>query len=175
MSEPKADAPEPSAASPAPRWRFAAGVVLFAIGLISPVFVPLVARLPLGSGATTAISGLLVFGIPEVLWLAAAAVMGKEGFDRLKQRLFGWLRAFAPADRVSRTRYRVGLVMFTLPLVLGLAQPYAEVWWPEVGQTRLEFVGALDVMWFASFFVLGGDFWDKLRALFVHDARVSTG
>jgi hypothetical protein len=24
----------------------------------------------------------------------------------------------------------------------------------------------------ASLFVLGGDFWDKLRALFVHEARV---
>jgi hypothetical protein len=24
-----------------------------------------------------------------------------------------------------------------------------------------------------SLFVLGGDFWDKVRALFVHDARVT--
>jgi hypothetical protein len=27
-------------------------------------------------------------------------------------------------------------------------------------------------MFVASLFVLGGDFWDKVRALFVHDARV---
>jgi hypothetical protein len=29
----------------------------------------------------------------------------------------------------------------------------------------------LDVITLASLFVLGGDFWDKVRALFLHDAR----
>jgi len=29
-----------------------------------------------------------------------------------------------------------------------------------------------DLMFLASLFVLGGDFWDKVRALFVHHARV---
>ena len=29
-----------------------------------------------------------------------------------------------------------------------------------------------DVMFVASLFVLGGDFWDKVRSLFVHDAEV---
>jgi len=28
-----------------------------------------------------------------------------------------------------------------------------------------------DVMFVVSLFVLGGDFWDKVRALFVYDAR----
>jgi len=28
-----------------------------------------------------------------------------------------------------------------------------------------------DAIFVASFFVLGGEFWDKLRALFVHGAR----
>ena len=31
-----------------------------------------------------------------------------------------------------------------------------------------------DVMFVASFFVLGGDFWDKISALFIHNARVLT-
>ena len=29
-----------------------------------------------------------------------------------------------------------------------------------------------DLVFVASLFVLGGDFWDKVRALFVHDANV---
>jgi hypothetical protein len=29
----------------------------------------------------------------------------------------------------------------------------------------------LDLITLASLFVLGGDFWDKVRALFLHDAR----
>ena len=31
---------------------------------------------------------------------------------------------------------------------------------------------AADMIFIASFFVLGGDFWDKLHALFVREARV---
>ena len=30
---------------------------------------------------------------------------------------------------------------------------------------------ALDALFVASLFVLGGDFWDKLRALFIRDAK----
>jgi hypothetical protein len=30
----------------------------------------------------------------------------------------------------------------------------------------------LDLITLTSLFVLGGDFWDKVRALFLHDARV---
>jgi hypothetical protein len=30
---------------------------------------------------------------------------------------------------------------------------------------------AADVIFLASFFVLGGDFWDKLHALFIREAR----
>ena len=29
-----------------------------------------------------------------------------------------------------------------------------------------------DLMFFSSFFVLGGEFWDKLHALFIYDAKV---
>jgi hypothetical protein len=29
----------------------------------------------------------------------------------------------------------------------------------------------LDLVTLVSLFVLGGDFWDKVRALFLHDAR----
>jgi len=29
-----------------------------------------------------------------------------------------------------------------------------------------------DLMFVASFLVLGGDFWDKIRSLFIHRARV---
>jgi hypothetical protein len=30
----------------------------------------------------------------------------------------------------------------------------------------------MDLLLFSSLFVLGGDFWDKIRGLFIHDAVV---
>ena len=40
----------------------------------------------------------------------------------------------------------------------------------EVNQIRIALV--LDAMFLASFFVLGGQFWDKVRALFVRTAKM---
>ena len=38
-------------------------------------------------------------------------------------------------------------------------------------ETRVIISLTMQTMFLASFFVLGGDFWDKARALFVWDAR----
>jgi hypothetical protein len=38
-------------------------------------------------------------------------------------------------------------------------------------ETRVAISLVMQTMFLASFFVLGGDFWDKARALFVWDAR----
>jgi hypothetical protein len=51
-----------------------------AIGFLSPLLIPLVTRPSLGTEWKTAISGLLLPGIPEVFAPAVIAVMGSEGF-----------------------------------------------------------------------------------------------
>ena len=75
-------------------------------------------------------------------------------------------------DRVSPARYRIGLVMFVLPILFGWLGPYGASHIP--GYEAHRFVVSLlgDVMFVASLFVLGGDFWDKIRALFIHGAKV---
>jgi hypothetical protein len=62
--------------------------------------------------------------------------------------------------------------MFSLPILFGWLAPYAAHYVPgyEVHRLSINIIG--DLMLFTSLFVLGGDFWDKVRALFVHDARV---
>jgi hypothetical protein len=161
-----------TAVQPPSGWRFGMGIILFVLGLICPVFIPLVTATDLAGKWKAAISGLLAIGIPELLWMAAAAVLGKAGFNYLKGRLFSLFKKVAPPDVVSRTRYRVGLVMFLLPLLFGFLVPYAPHLVPgyEGHRFAVNLVG--DLLLISSLFVLGGDFWDKLRALFVHGARV---
>lgn len=48
---------------------------------------------------------------------------------------------------------------------------YVPQWLPDHSSPRLYANLAADFLFLASLFVLGGDFWDKLRALFVYDAR----
>jgi hypothetical protein len=89
----------------------------------------------------------------------------------IKERFFMFLKKHGPPDRVSLARYRIGLVMFVLPVLFGWLGPYGAHLIP--GYETHRFVVSLigDVMFIASLFVLGGDFWDKVRALFTYNAR----
>jgi hypothetical protein len=154
--------------------RLYTGGVIFVAGFLSPLLVPLVTASPLPVGWKTAISGLLLVGVPELAMLVAAAVMGKAGFSYLKQRLFAFMgKHFAPTETVSLMRYRIGLVLFTIPLLFGWVVPYISGFTLTFDEHRLLFAVAGDLLLVSSLFVLGGEFWDKLRALFIYKAKVS--
>jgi hypothetical protein len=147
--------------------RFAIGVGLFALGFAAPAFIPFVTASDLPVAWKTGLSGLLALGVPEIMLVAAVAVMGKSGFAELKRRLGRVLRRYGPPDTVSRTRHRIGLVMFIAPLVLGWLGPYLRDHFPGWDAHSLLWSVSGDLVFLASFFVLGGDFWDKVRSLFL--------
>jgi hypothetical protein len=153
-------------------WRFRLGLIVLVVGWLSPLCIPLITATELPTRWKTIISGALAVGIPEVFTVAAIAIMGKSGYNLIKERIFSFLKKHGPPDRVSLTRYRIGLVMFVLPAIFGWLGPYGVHLIP--GYETHRFVVSLigDVMFVASLFVLGGDFWDKIRALFSHSARV---
>ncbi len=161
-----------SAAAPVPGWRITTGVTLFVVGLVCPLFIPLVTATDLTARFKVVLSGALALGVPELLWLAAVAFMGKAGFDLIKRRVFGFMKRHAMPATVSRTRYQVGLVLFLVPVMLGFAQPYVSTVFEQLAEYRVQVGVAGDVLLLVSLFVLGGEFWDKVRALFVHGARV---
>ena len=152
------------------RWRLRLGVIVFVIGFLSPLLIPLVTASELPTKWKAVISGCLAVGIPELFSIAAIAIMGKSGFNYFKERFFSFLKKYGPADRVSRTRYRIGLVMFCLPIFFGWLAPYFPHIVPgyETHRFLVNLIG--DMMFVSSLFVLGGDFWDKIRALFVYGA-----
>lgn len=147
-------------------WRFKVGVALFAWIILSWLSLPIEAALGMPAstiGATTAV--LLVLN--KVVFVVATAVMGKAGFLALKATVF---RKIAPPVKVSPMRYRIGLVMFILPFIHSLLETWASHMAPQLVQNRLWVDIAMDGLLIASLFVLGGNFWDKLRALFITDA-----
>ena len=152
-------------------WRFPVGVTIFLAGFAAPLAIPLVTSSDLPAAWKTAIAGAFAVGVPEIAMVVAAAVMGKAGFARLKSQFGRFLKKYGPPERVSRVRYRVGLAMFTLPLLLAWLAPYLGHHLPGYGEHRLVWAIGADLVFVASFFVLGGEFWDKLRALFVYGAR----
>lgn len=153
--------------SSAERRRFRLGSALLVLSFCAPALIPLVTLSDLSGAWKATLAGALAAGVPEVGMLAAVAVMGKAGFQRFKTALGRRLAPLAPAQHVGRARHNVGVVLFALPLVLAWGTPYLGEHLPGHADHPLVYAVAGDVLLLVSLFVLGGDFWDKLRGLFV--------
>jgi hypothetical protein len=111
--------------------------------------------------------GMLV--VAELLLIIAVAIAGKDGWKLITGYLLRAFSRFAPAEKVGRQRYRIGLAMFVVPLLTAWATPYVSGLLPLTQAQVLSIAVAGDVLLLASLFVLGGEFWDKLRSLFDYD------
>lgn len=152
-------------------WRFRVGAAIFVVGFSSPLLIPVVVASDLPPEIKTALSGLLAAGIPELFSLVAVAILGKEGFARLKEIALRFLKRHGPPERVSRTRYRTGTAMFVVAVLYGWASPYVSHILSFVDANSLAVAAGGDLLLVTSLFALGGEFWDKLRALFHHGAK----
>jgi len=152
--------------------RLTIGGAVIVVGFLSPLLIPLATSTNWSIGLKSAVSGLLALGIPEVFMIIGVAIVGKDGYQFLKEKLFAFLKRFAPPDFVSPRRYRIGLIMFGLPIVIGWAGPYLFHFIP--GLHDLPFWSFIpgDLIFLSSFIVLGGNFWDKLSGLFKYDGIV---
>ena len=170
MSTSKQDGPIEAVAPPTARlW---SGVGVFAFGwILALTLVPFVTSSNLPNSAKATLTTLLVVVVPKVFLLAAIAILGKPGFAYLKGVVWGFFRRIAPPPQVGVWRYRIGLVMFFLPLVFSIFFQYFQPIFEGGAEARpvLERVG--DIVQIIALFVLGGDFWDKLRSLFVRNAK----
>ncbi|MHA6493558.1 transporter suffix domain-containing protein [Pseudomonas borbori] len=157
------------------KWRFKLGIAILCLMPTLWLLVPIAAAADVPGSTIAAITGAL-FIVNKVLLLLVIAVMGKAGFQELKQHLFGYVLNLSPRAEleVSVTRHRIGLVMFCLPLLSSFLEPYIDALAPGLrpNSWALQLLG--DVLLIGSFFVLGGNFWEKLRALFIRTARVTT-
>ena len=154
-----------------PQTRLKLGVALLIVGLIVPAGTLFVAATDWPVAVKTVLSSIFLFGF-EIMIIPAVALMGKDNFDRIWAGAMRHLKTLKPAGGVSKRRYTIGLYMLVLPTLYAWIASYAPSWLPENYVMRVWVNLGLDVVTLASLFVLGGDFWDKVRALFLHDARV---
>ncbi len=164
----KSNAPENSSGEIG-KTRLAIGAVLFVGGFLSPLLIPLVTQSDLPGSWKVFLSTGLVAGLPEVGMVLAAAVLGRQGFSLLKEKLFSLLHKHTAPEAVSAKRYRIGTLMFLTPLALGWLAPYAVHFFPALASKTVWPAFILDLTFAASFFVLGAGFWEKMRNLFVYE------
>jgi len=118
---------QPESAS---NWRLKAGIAVLVLAMALPLSALLVPLLDLPMAQSALIGGALVAGAPEVLMLLAAALLGRQNFDRI-----------VPS-------------------------------WMPAGDNRIVILAAADVAFILSIFVMGGEFWEKFRRLFVWEGKV---
>ena len=153
-------------AAPPPKGRLLLGAGVFVLGwIVTLSVVPLITASSLSMSAAATVSGLVVFIGPKLGVLAAIAIMGKPGFAYLKGLIFGYLK---PPAEVSSARHRIGMVMFVGAILFGFLEPYFLRGFAARG---VRYSLAVDLVLLTSIFVLGGDFWDKIRALFIREAK----
>lgn len=157
----------------ASRARLILGGSLWFVTRFTPLLVPSVQRSGLPDGLKLALSGLLFFGIPELFLLIAIAIMGRDGYRFITRLVWRIVRKQAPPEQVSVLRYRIGLVLFSIPVLFAILSPYVGHLIPDLEANARVYAMAGDALLLISLFVLGGEFWDKLRALFVHKATAT--
>jgi hypothetical protein len=153
-------------------WRLKLGAVLFGLSILLPILgIPVVTAFGLSAGMIASVSGVILVAA-EVIGLLAIAVMGKPGYTYIKSRVFGFLKQYGPPRKVSRLRYNIGLVMFSVPILFGWVSIYAAELIPGFTRHPLPYAIGGDILLVAGLVMLGGNFWDKIRSLFVYDADV---
>lgn len=153
-----------------PNARLRIGIVLLITGLILPLGIYPLSATSLPTPIKTALGGIMFFGF-ELMAIPAIAIMGKENFDRIVAKITQYFHFLKPAGNISTFRHRVGIILFFIPLLPTYIMAYAPEWLPDTSPYRLWINISSDLIFLVSLFILGGDFWDKLRALFTKDAR----
>lgn len=150
--------------------RLVSGISVFVVGQLTTLLIPLVSASSLSPVWKTTLSGILFFVTPQLAIFVAIAIFGKSGYDHLKGFVFSWLKKYLMPDQIGPVRHFIGLVMFVLPLLFGWMEPYCGPLIPGYIAHKVWFCAGSDLMFTLSFLVLGREFWDKIRSLFIYDA-----
>jgi hypothetical protein len=151
--------------------RFKIGLAFLVAGIIMPFGAVFIAKTDWPLSVKGLVGGFLVVGGPEIMTILAVAVMGRENYDVIIKKIFSWFKKLKPSGTVSKLRYTIGLILFLVPIIPSYIMAYIPNWLPDVSPERFYINITSDVIFISSFFVLGGDFWDKIRALFIKDAK----
>lgn len=154
-----------------PAWRFRLGILSFFLAF-APHVVTGILMLSGANARAIATMAAISFTVNKLMLLASVVLLGRPGFNRLKKRFVGAFQQYLMPDEVGPLRNGIGLVMFVVPLVFAWKAPYVTELMPLLGRHSTTAAIITDAVFVASLFVLGGGFWDKLRALFVRQASV---
>jgi hypothetical protein len=106
-----------------------------------------------------------------IMKIASIAILGKASYAWINYQVHYFYHKVARPHQITPLRYNLGLVLFVLPFLPNYMISFMPHLIPISLTTRYIIIVSADMMFLTSLFVLGGDFWDKLRALFIYTAK----
>ena len=151
----------------------------FPVFFATPLIVSMLDLSAMDSAAL--IGGVLV--VVEILWIISIPLLGKQGFDEVKSKAFGWLKR--SEKFVGRTRHYFAVILLVACLfidaltnlaIVGVdlfvdvaADPNATLFGMTFQQQATLYISAqilTTIGVVASMILLGGDFWERIRRAF---------
>src|SRR5262249_5834091 len=136
-----------------------------------PLGALVVPMLGLSTAQAALLAGALVAGVPEVLCILAVALLGKATFQYLTHRAKRALRRAVVDRPASRARYYIGLAIVLVSWLPAYLYAYVPGAMPG-GPARIYILAGMDLAFVASVFVMGGEFWEKVRRIFVYEGKI---
>lgn len=150
-------------------WKFYIGISCLVMSCILPLLGLIVPFLHLSLAVSSIIIGILTIGGPEILILLAVAFLGKETLTFIKQKVFAFFKRKKTIKPVSKFRYYFGLSILLasgIPLYLDAYFPH---WLPDDKKIHYFVLVFSDLVFVSSFFILGDNFWEKFKNLFIYN------
>ena len=121
-------------------------------------------------GVNAVLIGLSVVGGPDVLLIAAIAMLGRDGVADLMGRFGSVIKRLTEWDAVTRTRYTVGLWIAGLSMVVPTVILF--FWHDSIA----DFGGAPGwgfwVLLASTFAFMGAPLWSRIEAIVTWDATI---
>lgn len=163
--------PQPTPPAAPKDWKHRLGLALAVYSVVPLCTVELVAFLDVSAAAAVTF-GAIYLASGEIAFLAAVALLGKPFVTAVKDKIKGFFRRPGQPARprsIGRTRHAIGVSLFLLSIVpyyatmglLLLAHPRE----PD-RQALLYLLLAGEALFFVSLFILGEEFWARLKRLF---------
>ena len=158
-------------------WKFYIGLALFVYSFGTIGIAAVVPFLFSPTLAATLVTCVVASG--EIGFWVSAALLGKPFIDALKAKLAAlFVRQVSPAPRpISKRRHVFGLVLFSLSFVtyyIAMATPFLRL--EKSTELRAIVVVAItgELLFVSSLFVLGGEFWGRIKALYRWPGQLET-
>ena len=154
-------------------WKYYVGITLVLYSFFPYIFSAVVLPfLPVSNAQAVSIATVLVAS-GEIGFLVAVALLGKPFVQMFKAKIKGYFRRAkteGPSKPIGRTRHTIGLVIFLISLIapyllteIALYCGYVE----NYGHSSLLILMLSgDALFVISLFVLGDEFWARLKHLF---------